>query len=109
MDRLHIISEIRAGKRGRMSQAVKCPIACVRPFMPRFCANISLLFTEVELPERFAAAARAGFRAVEIQFPYSHDCELLAARAREAGIEVVLINMPAGNRELGELGLGCLP
>src|SRR4051812_3880107 len=77
--------------------------------MPRFCANISLLFTEVELPERFAAAARAGFKAVEIQFPYSHDCELLAARAREAGIEVVLINMPGGSRERGELGLGCLP
>ena len=48
--------------------------------MPRFCANISLLFTEVAFPERFAAAARAGFRAVEMQFPYAHDSGLLAER-----------------------------
>ena len=77
--------------------------------MPRFSANISLLFTEVDLPDRFAAAARAGFKAVEIQFPYGHDAALLAARARAAGVEVVLCNLPAGDRVKGELGIGCLP
>jgi len=53
--------------------------------MPRFCANISLLFTDVELPERFAAAARAGFKAVEIQFPYDFEAAMLAERAQSAG------------------------
>ena len=76
--------------------------------MPRFCANISLMFSEVELPERFAAAARAGFRAVEMQFPYAYPPELLADRARAAGVEVVLINMPAG-AQAGDRGIGCLP
>ncbi len=68
-----------------------------------------MLFKEVALPERFEAAARAGFRAVEIQFPYEFESGMLAARARRAGVEVVLINMPAGNWERGERGIGCLP
>ena len=49
--------------------------------MPRFSANISMMFTEVPLPERFEAAARAGFKAVEIQFPYAFDRSLLAEPA----------------------------
>jgi hydroxypyruvate isomerase len=77
--------------------------------MPRFSANISLMFTEVELPDRFAAAARAGFRAVEMQFPYDHDAAVLAGRARDAGVEVVLCNLPAGDWAKGDRGIGCLP
>jgi hydroxypyruvate isomerase len=77
--------------------------------MPRFSANISLLFAEVELPERFAAAARAGFTAVEIQFPYAYDKEMLAERARQAGVEVVLINLTAGDMQKGDRGIACLP
>jgi len=77
--------------------------------LPRFCANISVLFTEVALPERFEAAARAGFTAVEIQFPYAFEREMLAERARLAGVEVVLINMPVGRWEQGDRGIGCLP
>lgn len=68
-----------------------------------------MLFREVELPERFAAAARAGFRAVEIQFPYAWDKDELAAHAQSAGVEVVLINLPAGDADRGERGIGCLP
>ena len=68
-----------------------------------------MLFREVELPERFAAAARAGFRAVEIQFPYAWDKDELAAHAKSAGVEVVLINLPAGDADRGERGIGCLP
>jgi hydroxypyruvate isomerase len=77
--------------------------------VPKFCANISMLFGEVELPERFEAAANAGFKAVEIQFPYSWNRERLADCARHAGVEVVLINMPAGDLGNGERGIACLP
>ena len=77
--------------------------------MPRFSANISMLFREVELPERFEAAARAGFKAVEIQFPYDWSQRQLADIARHAGVEVVLINIPAGDSQKGERGIACLP
>ena len=77
--------------------------------MPRFCANISMLFKEVEFPERFEAAARAGFKAVEIQFPYAWSKSRLAQIAQHVGVEVVLINIPAGDPEKGDRGLGCLP
>jgi len=77
--------------------------------MPRFCANISMLFGERAFPERFDAAARAGFRAVEIQFPYRWPKDELAARARAAGVEVVQINLPAGEAERGDRGIACDP
>ncbi len=77
--------------------------------MPRFSANISMLFRELEFPERFEAAAQAGFKAVEIQFPYAWDKGRLAQIAQHAGVEVVLINIPAGDSEKGDRGLGCLP
>jgi len=77
--------------------------------MPKFSANISMLFGEVELPGRFGAAARAGFKAVEIQYPYSRDKRELAECARRAGVEVVLVNIPAGDHAKGDRGLGCLP
>jgi hydroxypyruvate isomerase len=77
--------------------------------MPRLSANISLLFTEHELPDRFAAAARAGFAAVEIQFPYDYPAALLRTRARDAGVQVVLCNLPAGDLSAGDRGIGCLP
>ena len=77
--------------------------------MPRFSANISMLFPEVELPERFEAAARAGFKAVEIQFPYGWSKGQLGEVARRAGVEVVLINIPAGDPDKGDRGIACLP
>jgi hydroxypyruvate isomerase len=77
--------------------------------VPSFSANISMLFGEVELPARFEAAARAGFKAVEIQFPYAWDKDLLAQASRRAAVEVVLINLPAGNPQKGERGIACLP
>jgi len=76
--------------------------------MPRFCANLSLLFNEHAFPDRFQAAARAGFSAVEYQFPYAWDKHEVAARASDAGMEVVMFNLPAGNREQGEIGIACL-
>lgn len=77
--------------------------------MPRLAANISTLFTAVPLLERFAAAANAGFTAVEIQFPYDHNPADLAAAAQAAGVQIALINLPAGNFAAGERGIACIP
>jgi len=77
--------------------------------MPRFAANLSLLFTEVPLQARFARAAAAGFQAVEIQFPYDYPAALLAEAAQHAGTQIVLINVSAGDLMAGGPGLACHP
>ena len=77
--------------------------------MPHFSANLSLLFTERPFLERFAAAAAAGFKAVEFQFPYAFEKEAVAAAARDAGVEVVLFNLHAGDWDGGERGIACHP
>lgn len=75
----------------------------------RLIANLSMLFTELPLVERLAEAKAAGFAGVEIQFPYSDSLEVLA-RARDAAeIDIVLINVPAGDLAGGDLGLAALP
>jgi hydroxypyruvate isomerase len=76
--------------------------------MPRFAANLSLMFTEHVLADRFAAAADAGFTHVEMQFPYEQPADLLAQRMRAAGVEMVLINLPPGDFAAGERGLAGL-
>ena len=78
--------------------------------MPKLAANLSLLFPQLPFPERFAAAARAGFRYVEYQFPYPFgSAREVAERARGAGVEVVLHNLPGGDAAKGDRGLACLP
>jgi hydroxypyruvate isomerase len=77
--------------------------------MPRFSANLSFLFHEVAFVDRFAAAAAAGFRAVEFAFGYDYPEHELAARVRDHGLEQVLINTPPGAFDAGERGLGALP
>jgi len=77
--------------------------------MPKLAANLSTLFKEHPFLERFAAAAKAGFRAVEYQYPYDHKPEDIAAAARAAGVQVVLHNMPRGDAGRGEHGTACLP
>jgi hydroxypyruvate isomerase len=77
--------------------------------VPKLAANLSLLYPQLEFPARFAAAARAGFRGVEYQFPYALPKEVVAERARAAGVEVVLHNLPAGDAAKGDRGLACLP
>ena len=77
--------------------------------MPKLAANLSMLFTERGFLERFSAAASAGFRAVEYQYPSEHKAEDLAAAARDAGVEVVLHNMPRGEAARGEHGTACVP
>ena len=77
--------------------------------MPRFAANISLMYTEVPFLERFGAAARDGFRAVECLFPYEHPIATLAAQLHAAKLDVILINTPPGNWHAGERGLAAQP
>jgi hydroxypyruvate isomerase len=77
--------------------------------MPRFAANLSMLFTELPFLDRFAAARSAGFRAVEYLFPYEFPKEELAARMRGEGLKQVLHNLPAGDWAAGERGIACHP
>ena len=77
--------------------------------MPRFCANLNFLFTEVAFAERFECAARAGFHGIEIPFPYNYDASELAHHLREHDLTQVLLNLPAGEWESGERGIACLP
>ena len=77
--------------------------------MPRFAANLSMMFTEVPFLERFDAAASAGFEAVEFLFPYDHAPEVVRDRAEAAGVAVVLFNMPPGNWDAGERGIAVFP
>ncbi len=77
--------------------------------MPRFAANLSFLFTEVSFLDRFAAAAAAGFRAVEFMFPYEHSLDAIAERLTSSNLENVLFNMPPGDWASGERGIACLP
>ena len=77
--------------------------------MPRFAANLSMLYNDVEFLDRFAAAARDGFRAVEYLFPYAYPASDLAARLQAHGLQQVLFNAPPGDWEAGERGLACVP
>ncbi|MDG9668778.1 hydroxypyruvate isomerase [Hahella sp. CR1] len=77
--------------------------------MPKFAANLSMLFTDVPMEARFAAAAEAGFTGVEMQFPYAWDKALLSASRESAGVSVVLHNLPAGDWDAGERGIACIP
>ena len=77
--------------------------------MPRFAANLSMMFNEVPFLDRFKAAAESGFSAVEFLFPYEYSPEEVAGKAKAAGVQIVLFNMPAGNWAAGERGLTGLP
>jgi hydroxypyruvate isomerase len=77
--------------------------------MPTFAANLTMLFTETGFLDRFGAAARAGFDAVEYLFPYEYDKAALRGRLTEHGLKQVLHNLPGGNWAAGERGIACLP
>jgi hydroxypyruvate isomerase len=77
--------------------------------MPHFAANLTMLFNEVPFLDRFAAAADAGFDAVEFLFPYPYAAAELAERLATNQLKLVLHNLPAGNWEAGERGIACLP
>lgn len=74
--------------------------------MPKFSINISMLFTEMPFLQRFAAARAAGFDAVEIQFPYPYPAADIRSHLQEHDLELVLFNLPAGDWEAGDRGIG---
>ena len=77
--------------------------------MPKFAANLSMLFTEHAFLDRFAAAANAGFVAVEFQFPYAYPAKDIRQQLDAHGLTAVLHNLPAGNSEAGDRGIACDP
>ncbi len=77
--------------------------------MPRFAANLSMLFTEVPMLDRFERAARAGFSSVEIQFPYEAPAAVVRERLVANGLSMVLHNLPGGDWAAGDRGIACNP
>ena len=77
--------------------------------MPRFAANLTMLFNEVPFMERFAAAAKAGFKGVEYLFPYDFPAEELSKQLSTHGLTQVLHNLPAGDWGKGERGIAIFP
>ena len=77
--------------------------------MPRFCANLTFLFTEIPFIDRFAAAAKAGFKAVEYMSPYEYSKDQLAEALATHKLTQVLYNLPAGDWAKGERGIACHP
>jgi hydroxypyruvate isomerase len=73
--------------------------------MPRIAANLTMLFTEYELPERFAQARAAGFYAVEFLFPYDHDLDAIEAALKRNELRMVLFDLPVGDFAAGDRGL----
>jgi 2-dehydrotetronate isomerase len=85
--------------------------------MPQFAANLSFLYTELPFLDRFEAAAKDGFRAVEFMFPYAFEAKELAARLKDHGLQLVLFNLPPAGTDpaaidaawaAGMRGLACL-
>jgi hydroxypyruvate isomerase len=76
--------------------------------MPRFAANLSMLYPELPFLDRFDAAAKDGFKAVEFMFPYAFAATDIVARLEANGLQQVLFNAAPGNAEAGEKGLACL-
>ncbi|WP_316204728.1 MULTISPECIES: 2-oxo-tetronate isomerase [unclassified Bradyrhizobium] len=77
--------------------------------MPRFAANLTMMFTEHPFLDRFAAAAKAGFTAVEFLFPYAYPAEEVGKRLHDNGLTQALFNLPPGDWDAGEKGFAALP
>jgi hydroxypyruvate isomerase len=77
--------------------------------MPKFAANLTMLFTELPFLDRFERAAQAGFEAVEFLFPYAWPAAEIKARLQGNGLQPVLHNLPAGDWDAGERGIACHP
>ena len=77
--------------------------------MPKFAANLSMMFQDLAFLDRFSAAASAGFKGVEFLFPYDHPAEEVAKAATDAGVEVALFNLPPGDWTKGERGFAAMP
>jgi 2-dehydrotetronate isomerase len=76
--------------------------------MPRFAANLSMLYNEHDFLDRFTAAAQDGFQGVEFLFPYAYDAHELRQRLNDNGLKQVLFNASPGQWDAGQRGLACL-
>lgn len=81
----------------------------LRNKMPRFAANLTMMFTEVPFLERFALAKNAGFATVEFLFPYAFKVQEIQTALSQNDLKLVLHNLPAGDWDAGERGIACLP
>src|SRR3954453_23919353 len=77
--------------------------------MPKFAANLTMLFTEYDFLDRFERAAKAGFKGVEYLFPYAYKLEDLVQGLQANDLTQVLHNLPAGDWGAGERGIACMP
>ena len=77
--------------------------------MPKFCANLTMLWNEIDFLDRFGKAAEAGFTGVEYLFPYPYEKDALAEKLATYKLTQVLHNLPAGDWAAGERGIACLP
>ncbi len=77
--------------------------------MPQFAANLTMLFNEHPFLDRFEAAAKAGFKAVEFLFPYAYPVAELQKRLKDNELKLVLHNLPAGDWDAGDRGMACHP
>ena len=77
--------------------------------MPRFAANLTMMFNEVDFLDRFSAAASAGFAGVEYLFPYDYPADQLTDALSSNGLTQVLHNLPAGDWDAGDRGIACDP
>lgn len=77
--------------------------------MPKFSANLSMLFTDLPFLDRFGAASNAGFDAVEFLFPYAWTAQEIKQQLGMYGLQLVLHNLPAGDWDAGERGIACHP
>lgn len=96
-------------KSGRATARAQTQDQGRNPTVPRFAANLSLLFDDAALDRRVARAAECGFKAVEIQFPYDTPAASLAGALEHHGVELVLMNLPAGDWAGGDRGIAALP
>jgi hydroxypyruvate isomerase len=77
--------------------------------MPKFAANLSMMFNEVPFLDRFGAAAECGFKAVEFLFPYEYPPEAILEQTMKNYLQIALFNMPPGDWAAGERGIACNP
>jgi hydroxypyruvate isomerase len=77
--------------------------------MPKFAANLSMLYADAPFLDRFALARASGFDAVEFLFPYAYDTEQLRERLRRHELKLVLFNLPCGDWSAGDRGMACDP
>ena len=77
--------------------------------MPRFAANLSMMYTEFDVLDRFGAAAEDGFKAVEFLFPYAWPATEIKALLDQHQLKLVLHNLPAGDWDAGDRGIACDP